>query len=144
MAPIDLIERPTPNLSGGSQKTAPSFLDCLRRAFEMLPRGADASLRDATTPEIVRCGGNIREPPVDKTYVTIVHSRLLPTSGMRRVAGWGLVRTHAAGAARALPSPASPRPLGASLLACRAAPEAELLGAFASRSRSIGGAGAIS
>ena len=36
-----------------------------------------------------------------------------------RITGWRLVRTHAAGAARVLPRPATPRPLGAALLAGR-------------------------
>ena len=67
-------------------------------------------------PKIVRCGGNIRDPPVDKRYVTNVHSRLLSPSGAVGVAGWRLVRTHAVAAARALPTRAPPHPLGAALL----------------------------
>jgi hypothetical protein len=55
------------------------------------------------------------------------------------VAGWGLVRTHAADAARVLPSPPTPRPLGAPLLSSEASPDPEMLGATASRSPETGG-----
>src|SRR4029078_8397361 len=61
------------------------------------------------------------------------------TKRRSRIAGWGLVRTHAAAAARVLPSPAPPRPLGATLLSSEAPPEPEVLGAFASRTRQNGG-----
>jgi len=66
------------------------------------------------------------------------------TSGVERITGWGLVRTHAAGAARVLPRPASPRPLGASLLAVGAPPDAGLLGAAASRAHARRGLNAVS
>ena len=56
-------------------------------------------------------------------------NELLPAEWGRRIAGWRLVRTHAAGAARVLPRPATPRPLGAPLLAAGAPPDRRLLGA---------------
>jgi hypothetical protein len=52
----------------------------------------------------------------------------------RRIAGWGLVRTHAADAACVLPRPATSSPFGAALLTGRAPPDRTLLGDEASRS----------
>jgi hypothetical protein len=69
---------------------------------------------------------------------------LLSPSGMVFVTGWGLVRTHAAGAACVLPRPATPRPLGATLLAAAAPPDVGLLGATASRIPGTEGARAVS
>ena len=69
----------------------------------------------------------------EKYVVDAAVSTCSRTSGAEQIAGWGPVRTHAADAARALPRPAKPRPLGASLLAAGASPNAGLLGAFASR-----------
>ena len=82
MAPDDLIERPTPDLSDGSQKTATSSSDCHRRAFAMLPPVRPH--RFAMPPPLRSFGaaGNIRERPIDKRYVTNVHSRLLSPSGV--------------------------------------------------------------
>jgi hypothetical protein len=78
----------------------------------------------------------------DKPFMKFGYLALQRSRGVGRIAGWGLVRTHAAGAARAVPSPSTPRPLGAPLLSCEAPsePAPEQLGAFASRSHQIGGA----
>jgi hypothetical protein len=77
--------------------------------------------------------GNIYLVTSDNYCVRAMLANLVSPSVYRGVAGWGLVRTHAAGAARVLPRPATPRPLGASLLAAAAPPDAGLLGATASR-----------
>src|SRR5579862_6524522 len=74
-------------------------------------------------------GRNISLHLADKKNVANLHSPLPSLSGGGRIAGWRLVRTHAAGAARVLPRRATPRPLGASLLAAKASPAGRLLGA---------------
>ena len=74
-----------------------------------------------------------RRQPIVAAHIQRCSHRGYRTRVKGRIAGWGLVRTHAAGAARVLPRPAPPRPLGASLLAPGAPPDAGLLGAIASR-----------
>jgi hypothetical protein len=88
--------------------------------------------------------GNAEPRPHEKGGVHMTTTICYLTSGAERIAGWGLVRTHAAGAACVLPRPATPRPLGASLLAAEAPPDAGLLGATASRIPATEGARAVS
>ncbi len=88
---------------------------------------------------VAACSGTHFPPRADNSDVDRCVPSSLSSRCRTRIAGWGLVRTHAADAARALPSPAPPRPLGASLLAGAAPPDGRgLLGAIASRSR-VGG-----
>jgi hypothetical protein len=88
--------------------------------------------------------GNVARRPHEKDGVHMTTTTCYLMSGAGRIAGWGLVRTHAAGAACVLPRPATPRPLGALLLAAGAPPDAGLLGATASRTPATEDARAIS
>jgi hypothetical protein len=79
-----------------------------------------------------------------ENYCVDVHATIcVPTSGVGRITGWRLVRTHAAGAARVLPRRATPRPLGASLLAAKASPDRRLLGASLLAAQNRGGRDAV-
>ena len=84
--------------------------------------------------------GNIYLVTSDNYCVRAMLANLVSSSVYRGVAGWRLVRTHAADAARALPRRSTSRPLGAPLLPCEPSPDPEPLGANASRRRQIGGA----
>ena len=77
--------------------------------------------------------------PHEKDGVHMKTTICYPTSGVERITGWRLVRTHAAGAARVLPRRATPRPLGASLLAAGASPDRRLLGASLLAAQNRGG-----
>jgi hypothetical protein len=70
-----------------------------------------------------------RDHSVASFGVTPRSPDLLPPSVVVRITGWRLVRTHAADAARVLPSRAPHRPLAASLLAAGAPPDRRPLGA---------------
>jgi hypothetical protein len=72
---------------------------------------------------------NASRQPHEKDGVDADASACSRTGGLERIAGWRLVRTHAADAPRVLPRRATPRPLGASLLAAKASPDWGLLGA---------------
>jgi hypothetical protein len=83
-------------------------------------------------PARIARGPNRRPSDVDGGVIlcdTPESTELLSPSGVVQISGWRLVRTHAADAARVLPSRAPPRPLGASLLAAGAPPDRRLLGA---------------
>jgi hypothetical protein len=109
-----------------------------------LPSGEGARCRHPVCPRGCHGGDNdrgwARSPFCRRSRQPIVagHVQRCSRLGYRsrvggRIAGWGLVRTHAAGAARVLPRPATPRPPGATPLAPGAPPDAGLLGAGASR-----------
>jgi hypothetical protein len=119
-----------------------------------LPSGEGARCRHPVCPRGCHDGDNdrgwARSPSCRRSRQPLVAAHVPRCSrrGYRsrvrgRIAGWGLVRTHAAGAARVLPRPATPRPLGAALLAAGPPPEAGLLGAVASRIPAAEGARAV-
>ena len=75
----------------------------------------------------------------DNSDVDATAFGVAPIERRTRIAGWRLVRTHAAAAACALPRRTTSRPLGAPLLSCATSPDPEPLGAVASRRRNDGG-----
>jgi hypothetical protein len=121
--------RPLASFSWVAHHRLPYFLSRRETALDEVRPDAEFSFQPQTVPR----QGNAfikRHEHYD------VEGRQLESYRTRvrgRIAGWGLVRTHAADAARVLPRPAPPRPLGATLLAPGAPPDASLLGAFASR-----------
>jgi hypothetical protein len=83
--------------------------------------------------------GRFFQRRADNSDVDAIGFEVAPIERRTRIAGWRLVRTHAAGAARALPRGTTSRPLCAPLLSCATSPDPEPLGAVASRRPNTGG-----